>query len=409
MARGKERVLVMEMGSRLNIMGGQQRIAAVLTNELKKYFDTSYLGFPTRYIEDPKGNILLSRKGTMRADVRASRVSEMWAFRFGYYLFVIRNLAGLGVKKEDVYEMVSKFNPHVIISNSIQDIAWLIYFKRKGMKFKSIYIDHATVAGDHIAGYFSKEGMPITVGTGLNAASMQGAKRKFFRFFDMSIALNRLALRQMRRYTDNVAYIPNGRDVKISGNKMAEGKLKRHLGIKKNDFVVLYIGRLFERQKNVSTLINAFRKIKDRNLKLLIVGDGPDESRYLDLANGDKRIIFTNDRKLGDSSRTYAIANLFVLPSVWEGFSLTVLEAAAYSIPMILSKDAYVEDLKIKEIGQIPTYDTFNVDDLSFLIKLMSSDRSLRAKASQASKNIAKYFTERKMVDSYRKIIKEIG
>ena len=128
-------------------------------------------------------------------------------------------------------------------------------------------------------------------------------------------------------------------DIKSDKNAIKERRLRERYGIDVNDFVVLYIGRMFDRQKNVSTLIRAFKGIKEKNLKLLLVGDGPSLDSYKRLAEGDGRIIFAGSVKDAETSSIYNISSLFVLPSFWEGFSLTVLEAASHSLPENLDEE----------------------------------------------------------------------
>jgi len=72
-----------------------------------------------------------------------------------------------------------------------------------------------------------------------------------------------------------------------------------------------------EAQKNVSTLIKAFKMIEDKDLRLLLVGEGKSLPMYMKLAEGDKRIIFTGRVSDADLPSYYSIADLYVLPSFW--------------------------------------------------------------------------------------------
>jgi hypothetical protein len=65
----KERVLILDMGSKMNRFGGEARVAAQLHSKLSDYFETFYLGYETPYLERNKnchiierGNIKLSSK-----------------------------------------------------------------------------------------------------------------------------------------------------------------------------------------------------------------------------------------------------------------------------------------------------------------------------------------------------------
>lgn len=115
----------------------------------------------------------------------------------------------------------------------------------------------------------------------------------------------------------------------------AQKKIRRELTIGKNDTIVLYIGRLVKRKK-VDILLKALEILNTdkKNVYGVIIGKGV-----------EKRILEhhapPNTRFLGHVENTsgYLLAaNVFVTLSVAEGgFSLSVLEAAAYGLPLIVS------------------------------------------------------------------------
>ncbi len=400
------KVLIIDLGSKFNAFGGQARMAAVLNKKLGDAFKTYYLGYETAYSKGMKNPIFIERSKRMGLSIRRSRLSEMWLPRLAYNLFVVSRMSDL--EKESIFRKVREISPDVIISNSIQDINLLSFLRKRGLKFKAIYIDHGSVSTG-INSYFSKEGIPLTVGTGLDSLSVAGKKGKFFNFYDINVALNHDQLGRMCDFTDKVALIQNGLDIKVEKNPKKISALREKYAIKPGDFVILYIGRMFDRQKNVSTLIRAFKGALGDNLRLLLVGDGPSLQNYRKLAEGDKRIIFGGGAKDDDVSTTYDISSLFVLPSFWEGFSLTILEAAAHSLPMILSSNAYVDDLKGEGLGRIASFDPHNVEELRRKIIALYESKELRAAGARASAKIHARFTEDLMIEKYRKMISKLA
>ena len=373
---------------------------------LSRYFRTYYLGYETAYSEGVKHPIFIERGRNLGLSVRKSVLSEMWAPRFVYNLLVVGRISDLD--KATLLEKVAQINPEVIIANSIQDINLLRFFRRNGLVFKAVYIDHGSVSTS-ISGYFSKEGIPLTIGTGLNSLSVSHKKGKFFNFYDVNIALNHSQLSAMCNFTDKVALIQNGLDISSNKNLPRIRSLRKGFGIKATDFVVLYMGRMFDRQKNVSTLIRAFRGIGGKNLKLLLVGDGPSLRDYKRLAHGDSRIIFGGSARDEDISSIYNLSSLFALPSFWEGFSLTILEAAAHSLPMILSKNAYVDDLKGNGIGEMASFNPSSAKEIRDCIIALYSNKAKRARAVRASIKIRKTFTENRMIEKYRNLLKRLA
>jgi glycosyltransferase involved in cell wall biosynthesis len=400
------KVLILDMGSRLNRFGGEQKIAAGLYKRLGKNFKTFYLGYETDYLKKSENTIILPKKESKK-NLRNSKFSEMRIFRAAYYYIFVRKLIGLGISKEELLKKIKMMNPDIIIANSIHDYAVIKFLERNGLNFKSIYIDHGSISTDNTSGYFSKEGIPITIGTGINAFTLKKAKQAFFASFDRLVALNLAQYKMIKKITNKVEYIPNGINNEFEKDVGLENEFRRSFSILKSDFVVLYVGRMFDRQKNVSVLIKAFKSIKDERLKLLLIGDGPSFPDYMELAAGDPRIHFGGRRTEREINAIYYIANLFVLPSNWEGFNLTILEAAEHSLPIIVSKNVYCEDFKNKNII-IESFETKNVKELKNKIIEMYKNKTVRDCSIKTSEKIAHEFSEDKMLKEYEKIIKDI-
>lgn len=153
------------------------------------------------------------------------------------------------------------------------------------------------------------------------------------------------------QFEKNIHIIPTGIEVdrfyeeKINQKEVAE--LKKTLGITKKDFVILFIGRLAE-EKNVEFLIEAQKNLnkKHDNIKLLIVGDGPDKEKYMNLAKTldlEKQVIFTGKVAWDEIPYYYHCSNVFATASHTETQGLTVIEAMASSIvPVCMRDEAFI-------------------------------------------------------------------
>lgn len=98
--------------------------------------------------------------------------------------------------------------------------------------------------------------------------------------------------------------------------------------------MLLTVGRLAV-QKDQATLLDALARLKDRRWRLTIVGDGPlraDLERQAGSLGLASRITFAG---FVDPLPHYASADLFVLPSRWEGFPAVALEALAAGLPVV--------------------------------------------------------------------------
>lgn len=111
-------------------------------------------------------------------------------------------------------------------------------------------------------------------------------------------------------------------------------QLRKQYGIDPDEVVYLMIGSLRKR-KNVSLIIEAFRKWDNNKVKLFIVGKGPDEKMLRAQAEHDKRICF-----MGYTSKPlefYNLSDVIVSCSLAEGLPNTILEGMACGLPSILS------------------------------------------------------------------------
>jgi glycosyltransferase involved in cell wall biosynthesis len=321
--------------------------------------------------------------------------------RVGYY-FLSGRLMNLGISRNEILEYARKLKPDVIIANSIADFPIIRYLRANGLEFKSVYIDHVNLSMDTFSSILSKNSLPLTFGSGIAACNTDSYKRKLLGFFDMCVALNIEQKKQMEKFTKKSVYIPNG----IAKHK-CDGKLSKRFIERyslEGKFKVFYIGRMFERQKNVSTLIKAFKMLKGEDLRLLIIGEGPSLKDYIELSRNDNRIVFTGALDDNMLNAAYCSSELYVLPSLWEGFSITMLEAASHSVPMLLSSKAYPKDFEKLKI-RIESFDPSDADALTKKIKEMHSSKSLYSNAKQASQKIAMEFSEKKMIERYKKLI----
>ncbi len=115
--------------------------------------------------------------------------------------------------------------------------------------------------------------------------------------------------------------------------------LKNVLNLSEKDFVFIYVGRLVK-DKGLNELVQAFSKIKDENVKLLLVGPfenelDPLKPETISEIKDNPNIVSVGYQK--DVRKYYAISNVLVFPSYREGFPNVVLQAGAMQLPSIVS------------------------------------------------------------------------
>ncbi len=152
--------------------------------------------------------------------------------------------------------------------------------------------------------------------------------------------------------------------------------LNKKFGIKGK--YILFVGTLQPR-KNISKLIEAFSKII--NLELVIVGKKGWMYEEI-LAAPEKfgvkdRVIFLDFVDDSDLPSLYKNAQCFVLPSLYEGFGLPVLEAMKFGCPVLASN---VSSLPEAGGDAAMYFDPENVEDIAKALSLMINDEGLRIK-----------------------------
>lgn len=209
----------------------------------------------------------------------------------------------------------------------------------------------------------------------------------------------------------NIHIIPTGIELerfyeeKIDKKKLEA--LRKKIGIKKNDFIAIFIGRLAQ-EKNVIFLLDVMRKIisKYHNLKLLLVGDGPDYGEYEKIIkeyNIENNVIMTGKVAWEEVPYYYHLSDIFLTASHTETQGLTVIEAMASSVvPICIKDESFVNTVVDGLNGRIFE----NEEECGKIIEELYHDRkSLSKLSNQARMNSdrfsSKYFAE-SVLDVYK-------
>jgi len=174
-----------------------------------------------------------------------------------------------------------------------------------------------------------------------------------------------------------------------------------------NKKIVLFVGRLVK-YKGVEYLIKAFNEIKNPEIVLLIIGDGP-LRKYLENLASNKNIKFLG--KVENLNPYYALCDVFVLPSITrqEAFGIALIEAMFFGKPCITtnidSGMKYVVDygnagILVKEK---------NVDELrDAIIKLIENENLRKEIGEKARKRVLENFTDKIVLEKFEREIEKI-
>ena len=146
--------------------------------------------------------------------------------------------------------------------------------------------------------------------------------------------------------TDNLHLIPNGvaLPAKPAENsqqlaRQALAEANQDLAATPEEPVVVYTGRL-DRNKGLVDLVNAWPEVKKQwpRCHLWLVGEGPDRDRlFQQIKDLDLQGQVVLPGAFDDVEEILRAANLFILPSYFEGLSISLMEAMAHQVPVIAS------------------------------------------------------------------------
>ena len=213
----------------------------------------------------------------------------------------------------------------------------------------------------------------------------------------------------------NVYIVPTGIDVekfyRENNSKINLNQKRKELGLEKDDFVILFVGRIGS-EKNIDLLLTSVKPLiaVSSKIKLLIVGDGPELEKYQNYViknQLEKNVIFTGKVPWEEISTYYLIANCFTTASHTETQGLTVIEAMAASLPVVAIEDesfteTVIDGLNGKIFKNKKSY-------IKCMTELFQNQELLKKLSSQArisaETHSSNYFAEQ-ILDVYRIAIK---
>ncbi len=172
------------------------------------------------------------------------------------------------------------------------------------------------------------------------------------------------------------------------------------------DKFILYLGTI-EPRKNLLTLIAAFNRIRSQLADVSLVlagGEGWRANAILRLA--DARIIFPGYIEAADRPALYGMAEVFVFPSLYEGFGIPPLEAMACGVPTIVSDRASLPEVVGGAAVQVPAA---NPEALARALLETLNSPTRRAALRQQGLARARHFTWARTAQLTWEILKRYG
>jgi glycosyltransferase involved in cell wall biosynthesis len=198
-------------------------------------------------------------------------------------------------------------------------------------------------------------------------------------------------LRFYKTDESKITVIPSGVGKEFTRKPREEyDYLYEKYGIPRDKKILLYVGNLLP-HKNLNKLLEGFAQMKGReNCRLVLVGKAFDgrtkETCEKDLGIEDIT-IHAGMISQEDLVNFYNLANLFVLPSLYEGFGLPVLEALACGTPVVCSNTSSLPEVG----GNVAKY--FDPNDASSIAHALENSIDDKGKYDAEIKEWVSHFT----------------
>jgi glycosyltransferase involved in cell wall biosynthesis len=230
------------------------------------------------------------------------------------------------------------------------------------------------------------------------------------------IALNQIEAEQYKRVgvpKEKIKVIPNGIDLSEYADLPPKGCFKKKYGISEDKKIILYLGRI-NRIKGMDFLVEAYanliNNLKCKVARLVIVG--PDDGYLPEIQALIKTLKIENDvlilRPLygREKLEAYVDANMYVLPSRYETFPMSLLEAVACRTPVILTENCGVAKYFSGKIGLISKPDSKHLCEALLKMLLCENKQDIFRENCKATVN---EFNISKVVSKLQEVYEEIA
>lgn len=191
-------------------------------------------------------------------------------------------------------------------------------------------------------------------------------------------------------------------------------RLKKQLGLERDDFIAIYCGRLIK-EKGILELVKAVKMIDNPNIKLVIVGsinfanNGKDD--YTDKLNEElvdtNRIILTGYIDNSELYRYYNIADIMVIPSIWEeAAGLVCIEGMISGKPIITTDAGGIREYVSGNTTIVKRNDKF-IDNLAKAILDLYKNKDKLGEIGKANYNFALKFNNQDYYSNLLKLFEE--
>lgn len=186
----------------------------------------------------------------------------------------------------------------------------------------------------------------------------------------------------------------------------------------RNPWQLLFVGRLVEK-KGLNVLLKALPLLRDKwpEIKLVIVGDGPERGRLESLAcelGLVDMVTFVGRKSNDETIDYYRKAGVFVMPSIvaadgdQEGLGLVSIEAMGCGCPVVASDLAAIQDVVIDRVTGL-LFSCGSSQSLAETLECLFVDRELAERLSIAARDyVLQHYDWTEVAKAYGSILQEV-
>lgn len=227
--------------------------------------------------------------------------------------------------------------------------------------------------------------------------------RSIFKNLAAMTAVSDSAARFVREWSElPVEIVPNYIDIPLFAKEVP--------GVVRTNDTILYIGRL-EKRKGVKYLLMAFAELaaKDKNVKLVIAGDGPERLKLEQKVenNAIPRVKFLGSVTEKEKMKLLHQAALFCSPAIYgESFGIVLLEAMASGLPTIAGDNPGYACV-MKDRGLLSLVNVKDTVEFARRLEVMLRDKEVRKVWLNWSQEEIKKYDLKKVMDQYEEVYKK--
>lgn len=315
-----------------------------------------------------------------------TRIEDFRKFPISIYQVAEKKAIGVFAMFKKLKSIVKEVAPNILHAHCPRSL-YLLYFLPR--KYKRAYTIHIYPGLQQEILYGKKKGHLVNI---LN--------HFFTHKMDLPIACSEsVSELYLKNKHWDIMSVPNGCSLPVwNGDDKQKMDMRKQLGLKCSIKYFIFIGR-FSSEKNPQILIDAFRKLNNPEIGLIMLGNGP---LWEELSKENIENIVLPGFK--SNVYDYLVASdYYISASDVEGLANTLLESMTIGLPMLLSDiPSHKEVLSKMETTVGFIFDNKNIDDVIRKINKLIQSVDKTVASTEIKATFEKWYTAEKMSQSYQ-------